>query len=154
MSTPLVTIHPVTADNWLDAIALTVHPEQVDFVPSVAISLAKAYIKPEGEHYDPFAIYAHETMVGFYSFNYRPHEMTVCYLGGFLIDRAHQRCGYGQAALTTFLSWVKARHPVCQAIALTVHPDNDVATHLYQQMGFRKTGGVIDGEEIMKLQFS
>ncbi len=151
---PLVTLRPVTTDNWLDALALTVHPEQEHFVPSVAVSLAKAYIKPDGENYDPFAIYAHGTIVGFYSFCYRPHDMTVCYLGGFLIDRAHQRGGYGQAALATFLNWLQTQHPVCQAIGLTVHPDNVVATHLYQQVGFRKTGGVIDGEDTMELRLS
>ena len=64
------TVQAVTEDNWRDVIALTVHPEQERFVPSVAISLAKAYIKPDGEHYDPFVMYADGKMVGFYSFNH------------------------------------------------------------------------------------
>ncbi len=141
------TVQAVTEDNWRDVIALTVHPEQERFVPSVAISLAKAYIKPDGEHYDPFVIYADGKMVGFYSFNYKPQRMTRCYLAGFLIENNHQGRGYGKAALSHFLRFVQTQYPECEAIYLTVHPHNIVATQLYQNFGFQKTGGIIDGED-------
>ena len=122
-----LTVQEVTAENWLDAIALTVHPEQEHFVPTVPISLAKAYIQPDGERYDPFAIYADGTMVGFYSFNYRPQNMQRCYLGGFLIDKNSQGRGYGKAALMHFLHFVRHTYPECEAIYLTVHPQNIAA---------------------------
>ena len=62
-----ISLSPVTRDNWLEVLELKVKPEQAGFVPSVAISLAKVHIKPDGDsvEYLPFAIYHEETMVGF-----------------------------------------------------------------------------------------
>lgn len=39
----------VTRENWEDALKLQVSKEQNQFVPSVAVSLAKVYIKPDGD---------------------------------------------------------------------------------------------------------
>ena len=49
----------ITRDNWEEALKLQVSKKQTTFVPSVAVSLAKVYIKPDGENveYIPFAIY-------------------------------------------------------------------------------------------------
>lgn len=142
---------PVTAANWREAIALEIHPHQRDFTPSVAVSLAKAYVQPDGAVYDPFAIYAGSTMVGFYSFIYYPGEIKYCAIGGFLIDRAHQGKGYGRAALVGFVQGVQRNHAACTDIFLTVHPQNEVATRLYSSLSFVKTSDSLDGEEIMRL---
>lgn len=146
-----VTTRPVTAANWREAIALEIEPEQREFTPSVAVSLAKAYIQPDGANYDPIAIYSGKTMVGFYSFIYYPGSMYYCSIGGFLIDRAYQRQGYGRAALLDFLHKVRTQYPECSDVFLTVHPRNGVAARLYTSLGFIKTGDVIDGEEIMRV---
>lgn len=151
MSTTRISTKPVTAANWREAVALDVHPAQREFTPSVAISLAKAYIQPDGANYDPYAIYAGKTMVGFYSFIYYPGSMHFCAIGGFLIDKAHQGKGYGRAALAGFIAFVQRKHPECTDIFLTVHPRNSAAAQLYSSFGFVKTGDVIEGEEIMRL---
>jgi diamine N-acetyltransferase len=151
MSAHKIHIRPVTAANWREAIALEVHPEQRNFTPSVAVSLAKAYIQPDGAVYDPFAVYTGQTMVGFYSFIYYPGSLQYVAIGGFLIDRAHQGKGYGRAALADFLTGVGRRHPECTDVFLTVHPQNDVAIRLYTSFGFVKTGEIIFGEETMRL---
>jgi diamine N-acetyltransferase len=148
---PKITVRPVTAANWREAIALEVYPEQREFTPSVAVSLAKAYIQPDGANYDPFAIYAGKTMVGFYSFIYYPGDLRFCSIGGFLIDRSQQGRGYGRAALQEFITRVRRTYPQCSDLFLTVHPRNAVAIHLYTSLGFYKTGDVIDNEEIMRL---
>jgi diamine N-acetyltransferase len=146
-----LTVRPVTAANWREAIALEIHPEQRDFTPSVAVSLAKAYIQPDGANYDPFAVYVGKTMVGFYSFIYYPGDLRFCSIGGFLIDRSHQGRGFGRAALQEFITRVQRTYPQCSDLFLTVHPRNAIATHLYTSLGFAKTGDVIDDEEIMRL---
>jgi diamine N-acetyltransferase len=146
-----ITTRPVTAANWREAIALDVHPDQREFTPSVAVSLAKAYIQPDGAAYDPVAVYAGKTMVGFYSFIYYPGNMNHPSIGGFLIDRAHQGKGYGRAALADFLTGVGRRYPECSDVFLTVNPQNGVAVRLYTSFGFVKTGEVTVGEEIMRL---
>ncbi len=148
---PKITTQAVNEANWRAALALEIHPEQRDFTPTVAISLAKAYIQPDGANYDPIAVYAGKTMVGFYSFVYYPGNITSCAIAGFLIDKAYQGRGYGRAALLHFLALVKRKYPQCTDIFLTVHPRNQVAQHLYTSVGFVKTGNVEDGEEIMRL---
>ena len=142
---------PVTADNWLDAIALAVHPEQQSFVPSIAISLAKAYIKPEDLTYDPIAVYAEGAMVGFYSFMHKAAHSSYCSLEGMLIDKKYQGHGYGKAAVQDFLERVGVIHPECTEVYLTVHPQNKVAEALYRRFGFQATGHIIDGEHAYRL---
>lgn len=148
---PKITTRPVTEANWRTAIELDVHPEQREFTPTVAISLAKAYIKPDGAVYDPVAIYAGHKMVGFYSFIYLPGNLRYAYLGGFLIDKAEQGRGYGRAALDEFLRSIKRRQPTCAEVLLAVHPQNQTAQRLYQSFGFVKTGEQVNGEEVMRL---
>jgi diamine N-acetyltransferase len=145
-----ITTRPVTAANWREAIALEVHPEQREFTPTVAVSLAKAYIQPDGAAYDPIAVYARGTMVGFYSFIYYPGELQFCSIGGFLIDRAYQGQGYGRAALVDFLATIQRKYTICSDVFLTIHPRNEPALKLYQSLNFVKTGDVIDGEEVMR----
>ena len=41
--------------------------------------------------------------------------------------------------------------PDCQEITLSIEPKNAVAAKLYESLGFRKTGEVIEGEVVMRL---
>lgn len=149
MSTLIV--QPVTAENWLAALALDVFPHQQEFTPSVALSLAKAYIEPNGYCYDPFLVLVDGTAVGFYSYVHLLYDTTFCYLGGLLIDRRHQGKGYGRATLRHFIAWLRQEHPECSDLFLTVHPDNEIAWRLYTALGFVKTGLMLDGEEELQL---
>lgn len=149
----MIYVRPIDADNWKEALTLRVHPMQGQFVPSVVMSLAKAYIRPNGIHYDPCGIYSQETneMIGFYSFMYKPHDTRVCYISGFLIDRRFQGMGYGKAAMEDYLAAVRRRFPNCEGVYLTVHPENRAAENFYKSFGFAKTGLVIAGEDAMGL---
>ncbi len=150
MQSVRITTQPVTAANWRAAVALEIYPEQRAFTPSVALSLAKAYIQPEGAVYDPVAVYAGSTMVGFYSWIYYPGEVRYCAIGGFLIDKSQQGKGYGRAALQDFLQAVRRKYTTCSDVFLTVHPRNLVAQRLYLSAGFGYTGDMIEGEQIMR----
>ncbi|MEM7802129.1 MAG: GNAT family N-acetyltransferase [Chloroflexota bacterium] len=152
----MIFTRPIDATNWQDAIRLEVRPEQRHFVPSVAVSLAKAYIKPNGVNYDPIGIYSESdsALVGFYSFMYKPHDFRVAYIGGFLIDQACQSKGYGKAAMHHYLQTVREQLEGVEGVYLTVHPENVAAEKFYSHFGFRKTGLVIDGEDAMGLTFN
>ncbi|MCB0062929.1 MAG: GNAT family N-acetyltransferase [Caldilineaceae bacterium] len=149
---------PITDENWLHALDLTIHSHQSEFVPTVALSLAKAYIQPNGFCYDPYGIYHRQRMsrqlVGFYSFIHLPNDLSFCYLGGFFIDRQFQGQGYGKAALIYFLDWVRCNHVECREVLLSVHPENHVAIQLYRSQGFVKTGEWLEEEAVMRLAFS
>lgn len=149
-----VSVRPITEENWRQALKLRVMPEQEPFVPSVAVSIAKAYIKPGGLNHDPYGIYMGDTIVGFYSFMYNPYNPKVSYVSGFLIDGAYQGKGIGSAAMAQYLATVRQKLPNCEGVYLTVHPNNEVAERFYANFGFRKTGLVIDGEDAMGLTLS
>jgi len=56
-----LTMQEVTRENWRATLGLAVFPEQqrfiADSVPIAAIVLAKAYIRPEGLVWIPYAFY-------------------------------------------------------------------------------------------------
>src|SRR5689334_18189152 len=105
-------IQPITEENWSEALALTVDPEQSHFVPAVAVSLATAYIKPGGMIYEPFAISADDRIVGFLNFMHPPGSFGWGFLCGFLIAKEYQGQGYGKGALVQFQELVAQQYPL------------------------------------------
>ncbi len=150
-----LTIREVTRENWRATLQLTVHPEQqrfiADTVPIAAIALAKAYIRPGGLLWLPYAFYAQHQIIGFTELAYEPDSTDTYWLFHFFIDRTYQRQGYGQKALLLFLDFIKQQHPHCRSIRLTVHPDNTQALRLYTRAGFQPTGDTQEGEPVYQL---
>jgi diamine N-acetyltransferase len=148
----------VTRENWHAALRLAVHPEQQRFIadhaPIAAIALAKAYIRPGGLVWIPYAFYLNTEMVGFTELAYEPGSQENYWIFHFFIDRHYQGQGYGKKALHLFLQIIKDHHPLCQSIQLTVHPENQRAQHLYTSAGFRPTGATLEGEPVYRLAFS
>ena len=113
------TIHlrEVTGENWRDTLRLAVHPEQQRFVaeyaPIAAVALAKAYIRPGGALWTPYAVYADSTMVGFLALAYEPGTSDEYWLFHFFIDQQHQGRGYGKAALAQLIAMARREHPQC-----------------------------------------
>ncbi|MBL5768044.1 GNAT family N-acetyltransferase [Heyndrickxia sporothermodurans] len=143
---------PVTRDNWEEALALKISDHQRDFVPTVAVSLAKVFIKPDGENveYLPFAIYDKDQMVGFIMHAYEETTTNMYWINGFFIDQAFQQKGYGKRAMIEMMTWIENRFPQCQEIRLTVHKNNIVARRLYEHLGFISIDMSVGDEEIMK----
>ena len=152
-----LSLREVTHENWRLALNLTVHTEQQRFVsqyvPIAAIALAKAYVRPGGLLWIPYAFYTLEDMIGFTELAYEPGSIENYWLCHFFIDSRYQGQGYGKQALRLFLRFLKEQHTYCEALQLTVHPENDRAQHLYMSVGFRPTGAEIDHEPVYKLAF-
>ncbi|MBB6732360.1 GNAT family N-acetyltransferase [Cohnella zeiphila] len=146
-----IELRPVTRENWRDAISLKVQEDQQSYVPAVAVSLAKIYIKPDGDEvvYLPFAIYSEGTMVGFMMHAYVESTRDMYWINGFLIDATEQKKGYGGAALDLMMSWIINKFPQCKEIRLTVHQDNKSAKAFYQKRGFAETGTWFGEEEVL-----
>lgn len=153
-----ISICEVTRENWRAALRLAVHPEQqrfiADHVPIAAIALAKAYIRPGGLLWIPYAFYADTEMIGFTELAYEPGSKDNYWIFHFFIDHHYQGQGYGKKGLELFLQYIKGHHPLCQSIQLTVHPENQRAQHLYTGAGFRPTGTQMDGEPVYRLALS
>lgn len=154
-----VTVVEVTRTNWRATLALGVAPEQQRFIanyaPIAALGLAKAYIRPLGLTWTPYAFSAHDqasdaepegALVGFAMLAYTPESADDYWLFHFFIDQRYQGRGYGAAALQRLIALVRATHPASRALQLTVHPENLHAQRLYARAGFRPTGEALDGE--------
>jgi diamine N-acetyltransferase len=139
-------LEEVTGDNWHATLALGVAPEQqrfvADSVPIAAIALAKAYVRPAGLVWVPYAFSRDGTMVGFAELAYQPASADDYWMFHFFIDQRFQRQGLGTQALQLFLGRVREQHPHAQVLQLTVHPDNVPAQQLYLRAGFEPTGEV------------
>ena len=90
-------------------------------------------------------------MVGFVALAYEPGSIENYWIRHFFIDQHYQNRGYGKQALRLLLELVKEHHTRCQAIKLTVHPENFHAQHLYTGIGFQPTEAEVDEEPIYKL---
>ncbi|MEW9180709.1 GNAT family N-acetyltransferase [Bacillus mycoides] len=143
----------VTRENWEDALKLRVKENQIHLVPAVAVSLAKVYIKPDGENveYIPFAIYDGDLIVGFIMHAFVRESTDMYWINGFIIDEKEQGKGYGKAALQEIINLIKNNFKECEKIRLTVHKDNISAKKLYECYDFKPLGNVYDGEEVYRL---
>ncbi|HLJ36324.1 MAG TPA: GNAT family N-acetyltransferase [Ktedonobacteraceae bacterium] len=144
----------VTQANWRAALDLAVFPEQqrfiAEYVPVAAIALAKAYIRPGGLVWIPYVLYADREMVGFTELAYEPGSLDNYWIFHFFIDHHYQGQGYGKQAIRLLLQYIRDHHPQCQAIQLTVHPENDRAKRLYTGAGFQSTGATFGGEPVYR----
>lgn len=149
-----LSLREVTRENWRATLHLAVHSEQqrfiAGFVPIAAIALAKAYVRPGGLTWTPYAFYVTGEMIGFAELAYEPGSTENYWLFHFFIDHHFQGRGYGKQALRLFLQFLKDHHAQCGALQLTVHPENDRAQLLYLRAGFRPTGTEVDHEPVYK----
>ncbi len=150
-----LSLQAVTQENWRATLRLAVFPEQqrfiAEYVPIAAIALAKAYISPGGLIWIPYAFYVDKEMVGFTELAYEPESLDNYWIFHFFIDCHYQGQGYGKQAIRLLLQCMRDHHPQCQAIQLTVHPENDRAKRLYTNAGFRPTGATLSDEPVYRL---
>jgi diamine N-acetyltransferase len=152
---PSILLQPITPENWRATLSLAVHPEQQRFVadhtPIAAIVLAKAYIRPDGLVWVPYAIYADAEIVGLIALAYAPGSRDQYWVYHFFIDQSHQGKGYGKVAFQAFMQMIRDLHPHCGQINLTVHPENSHAQQLYASLGFQPDGRELWGEPVYSL---
>ncbi len=136
----------ITKENWEECVELNVSKEQENFVASNAYSLVQANFNT-GLY--PLAIYDDKTMVGFlmYEKDDVAKDMGMCRL---MIDVKYQSKGYGKAAILKLLDLVKERYGNTPFYT-SFEPENIVAEKLYESIGFRKTGEMLDEEILLKI---
>ncbi len=142
----LITLKPITRDNYRACTRLEVAADQERFVAPNTYSLAQACYELECT---PLAIYTGDTMVGFamYALDPDDHKYWIYRL---MIDAAHQGKGYGRAAMKLLIEHI--RHlPGCDEIAISYVPENGAAKQLYASLGFVESGEVIEHETVARL---
>ena len=146
-----VRLAEVTAANWWAVIRLRLAPDQEDLVASNVYSLAESKFDPDVR---PRAVYAGKRVVGFlmYDVSRGKGKSRKAAIYRFMIDRKHQRKGYGRAALAQALDEIK-QIPRIEKVSITYMPSNPAAKSLYGSFGFVEVGLDEDGEMIAELKF-
>lgn len=144
-SSQQVTVRPVDANNWREVSALGTTQAQRTFVAEPTFYLALCCY----DTWNPLAIYLGETVIGFMMWGIDDDES--CWLGGILIDQAHQQKGYGRRAVQEALG-ILNKQTGASEFALSYRPNNAVARQLYTSMGFVETGEMEDDEVVARLR--
>lgn len=142
-----ITLREIDASTVPAICSLRVLPEQEKFVAHNAFSIAQAYFDPKAWFR---AIYADETPVGFVMLSL--DEKTPAYdIWRFMIDARYQHMGYGAKALAAVVAHVRSL-PKATEILVSCVPGPGTPEPFYVRAGFRPTGEVSDGENILRLQ--
>lgn len=144
-----VTLLKIDESNFIDCFHLELGDGQAKYVSHPIRSLAQAYV-----YYHqciPFGIYAGDSMVGYVMVIY-DRDTEEYNLWHLMIDRRHQRHGYGKQAVKQCLDCIR-QNPFGpgNTVLLTCHEENAAAISLYRTLGFQETGNRFDDELEMKL---
>lgn len=144
----MIALKEIDRSNFFDVIKLSVADEQSEFVATNLFSLAQAKAFPECVC---LAIYHDDVLVGFtmYCIDEEDDEYWIYRL---MIDTNYQSKGYGKAAMELLIERIKEdrQHRV---IYISFEPENTWAKQLYEKLGFKEDGRVIDGEIVYKLEY-
>ncbi|GAA0477575.1 hypothetical protein Ade02nite_68410 [Paractinoplanes deccanensis] len=135
---------PVTADNWRDCAALTVHPDQQRFVNAVTYYLC---LCTYGGLWNPVAVTVGGEVAGFAM--WAVDDDRSAWIGGLVVDARRQRQGIGHAAVRKLRERLIAE-PGTPNVALSYAADNTAARHLYRTLGFHETGETEDTELVAR----
>ncbi|GIL35835.1 N-acetyltransferase [Phycicoccus sp. DTK01] len=143
--TPSVRLSPVDATTWRAVAALAVAPDQERFVATPLHYLALcAY----GGVWTAYAATVDDDVVGLLMRGVDDEDGSL-WLGGILVDAAHQGRGLGRAMVVTALeTWTDEAGAA--GFALSYEPANTRAAALYRSLGFVETGEVDDDEVVAR----
>ena len=133
-----ITVKPINAENYADALALKLLPEQENYVTPPTESLAMAYVCYERAL--PLGVYDGEKMLGYALLLYE-RDAAAYSLCHFSVDAAERGKGYGKAAFEQLLSCAAAK-PLGEAdqVLLSCAETNSAMRKLTEEFGFTETG--------------
>lgn len=144
-----VTLCPVNGENWFAVTQLRVRQDQQDFVMDNSFSLAQAAYTPR---LYPVAVLCDGAIVGFalYGWDADYPGWSVYRL---MVGAGWQGRGIGRQALARIISIVK-QQPDAPCLYISAEPENVTAIALYESMGFVRTGEIVEGEVVLKMEFA
>jgi len=146
----MIALKKVDEDNFRKVVGIKLNEEQSEFVATNVYSIAQAWIYPEVAR--PFAIYNDEEVIGFMMIAWDEEEREAS-IWRFMIAEEHQGKGYGRKAMEYALNMIRESNKFDCASVDDV-PENVVAKHLYENLGFKETGEIEEGEIVMKFDLA
>ncbi|MFK0259022.1 GNAT family N-acetyltransferase [Streptomyces sp. NPDC090445] len=151
MSTSVLRLEPVTADNFDAVCAVRVRPDQEHLVSPVVKSLAEAYV--HGQVAWPRAVVDGDTVVGFVmafvDIAWDPERDPSDIRSGIWrlnVDAAHQAKGYGRFAIEAVTDELRRRG--ASRVFVTWEPGPGTPEPFYRSLGFRLTGETSGGQTV------
>ncbi len=148
-----ISLRDINKQNWRTIARLSdqLSEEQRKFVAHNAISMLDY-------HYDQDtlgqkAIYIDDTPVGYVLYGIDEQDATTWWIIRLMIAPAYQGRGVGRSAMQQIIAMLRLM-PNCRAIDISFVPANKGAKHLYEQLGFKDTGKVEDGEIVFRLDIT
>lgn len=156
----------ITKENWLKVVFLTTNQRVTiqrngtdydmgdiptlceNFVASNALSIVQSVYE---NGWITKAIEQEGELVGFTMYGYC-EENNFYELCRIMIDRKHQKKGYGTQAIKLVLNEMKMIDG-CKEVYLSTDPKNVVGKHIYEKIGFIPENRMIEGEELYKYVF-
>ena len=148
----MIHFEKITEDNF-SAIIQMKRPLGEHFVASNEYSLAQAWLYRDNNDVYPFAIYNDDVPVGFMMLDEDVEERCLV-LWRILFPPEHQNKGYGTQASREIVRLARESGKYDRMILGCV-PENRIAEHVYEKLGFEPTGEIVnDGEIEMELRFN
>lgn len=145
-------LEPITADNWRTTLSVRTTPSQLEFVadyePVALVILSKCFVRPGDIDWFPFAITINKKTVGVVALASSRNRCEILHL---VIDRDQQGKGLGTASVHLLVDYIRKSWAEVETVSLTVHPDNQVAQHIYSACGFVATGELKDSQQVMEM---
>ncbi|MCM1058263.1 MAG: GNAT family N-acetyltransferase [Firmicutes bacterium] len=141
----MIHFRKITEENFTAIIQMK-RPEGENFVASNAYSLAQAWLYREAGDVYPFAVYHGEEPVGFMMLDEDSDERCLV-LWRIMFPEEHQGKGYGTSAIQQMIQLAKDSGKY-DFIILDYVPENKIAKHIYEKLGFLPTGRIVNEGEI------
>jgi diamine N-acetyltransferase len=142
---PSVSLVEVSAENWRDIADLAPRDDQRAYVAPLAARYLLLGV--HGTTWHNLGAYDGDTPVGHVMWG--TDDDGSRWIGGLLIDAAHQGRGLGRAVVAELVARLRAAGDT--PIRLSHDPDNVASRSLFESLGFVATGAVEDGEVVLEL---
>jgi len=146
----MIELRRATPDDRAALEALSVAPEQEEFVGTVAGAYLEAEEEPDGRGIQ-FGLYDDDTLVGFVmlSDDVGNPSYVAHFLWKLLIDRRYQRRGYGTAAIGLVADYFRERGVDTMWTSATEGEGGPLP--FYERCGFVRQGKTSWGETMLRL---
>lgn len=148
----MIQFKEITEDNFTDIIQMKRPPDE-GFVASNVYSLAQAWLYRNNNDVFPFVIYNDDSPVGFMMLDEDIDERCLV-IWRIMFPPQHQNKGYGTQAIKEIIHMARNSGKY-DFITLDYVPENQIAKHVYEKLGFKPTGEIFDdGEVELRLSFA
>ncbi len=129
----MLTLEPVSPQNYKETLGLSVAENQQHLIAPVVKSLADAFVWSAL----PRVARHEDALVGFVLvFPFELNGEPVVNIVRFMIEQGRQRQGLGRELMRVTLDWIRSLEPTPVRVRISTFPENERALKLYRAAGF------------------